>query len=156
MKKQAGFTLIELLVVIALIGILSSVILVSVNSARGKARDAQRMSSLDQVRVALALYYAEHGAYPIATGYSPWNPVTWGLSGDTTFYAAMVPAYLPSFPQDPAGSIEGGGPNFLGDGYPTDRGFFYASYDGQSFTIGTNREKSGLTPTVQGNYTLTQ
>lgn len=63
--NKKGFTLIELLVVIAIIGILSSIGLVALNGAREKARDAQRVSDLAQMRTALALYYdSNNSKYP--------------------------------------------------------------------------------------------
>jgi prepilin-type N-terminal cleavage/methylation domain-containing protein len=61
MKKQRGFTLIELLVVIAIIGMLSSVVLVSLNSARAKARDATRQEDIKTIEQALLIYYNDMG-----------------------------------------------------------------------------------------------
>jgi len=64
-KGKYGFTLVELLVVIAIIGILSSFSLVSLNSARVKAKDAKRQADLIQVRTAINLYYEDNDNYPI-------------------------------------------------------------------------------------------
>ena len=80
MKK--GFTLIELLVVIAIIGILSSVVVVSLNSARAKARDAKRELDVQMVSKALAMYFDSSGAYHATI-------------------ATLSPTYLPTAPVAP-------------------------------------------------------
>jgi prepilin-type N-terminal cleavage/methylation domain-containing protein len=66
-KQQKGFTLIELLVVIAIIGLLASVVLLALGTARSKARDAKRLSDLRQIGTAMDLYYSSCNSYPIVT-----------------------------------------------------------------------------------------
>ena len=79
-NNKKGFTLIELLVVIAIIGILSSVVLASLNSARQKSRDARRVADIKQLQLALELYYDSNSSvYPTA------------LSALATNYIAVVP-----------------------------------------------------------------
>ncbi len=82
-KKGAGFTLIEILVVVAIIALLSSVILISVMSARQKGRDAKRLSDMTQMNTALELYFAAYKGYPSSTGGIP---------------QSMVPTYISSLP----------------------------------------------------------
>ena len=57
MNKNKGFTLIELLVVIAIIGILASVVLASLNTARGKGADAAVKSNLNNIRAQAEIVY---------------------------------------------------------------------------------------------------
>ena len=56
-RQKDGFTLIELLVVIAIIGILSSIVLASLNTARGKGNDAKVKAQLSGLRAAAEIYY---------------------------------------------------------------------------------------------------
>lgn len=60
-QTQKGFTLIELLVVIAIIGILAAVTLSSLNTARAKARDAQRRNDVRQIGLALQMWAVDNG-----------------------------------------------------------------------------------------------
>jgi len=80
-------------VVIALIGILSTLVLANLNSARERSRDAQRKSDLRNIQTALRLYYNDIGRYPsppLPTGGDPWT-----VSGTT---------YMSVFPKDPLSS----------------------------------------------------
>lgn len=107
-KSTQGFTLIELLVVIAIIGILSSVVLSSLNSARAKARDTKRKQDTVQVRIALELYFDDNRRYPLAypgawSGVStvPCGPANAGTSGSDPYIAGLTPTYMPTLPVDP-------------------------------------------------------
>ena len=83
-KKKQGFTLVELLVVIAIIGLLASIVFISLGSARKRARDARRQSDMRQIATASEMYYADQAtpAYPTASG-------------------SLAPNYLAIVPSDP-------------------------------------------------------
>ena len=97
-SAKRGFTLIELLVVIAIIGILSSVVLASLGTAREKARDATRISDIKNIQLALELYYDSLQAYPANT---VGTANAYGMTG-VTLVAALAPTYIPRLPEDPS------------------------------------------------------
>ncbi|MDP2926681.1 MAG: type II secretion system protein [bacterium] len=84
MSKKQGFTLIELLIVIAIIGVLASIVLVSMGGARAKARDAVRQADMRQVGSAMELYYGDLDKY------------LQGASAPTA-----IGTYMPILPKDP-------------------------------------------------------
>lgn len=91
-----GFTLIELLVVIAIIGILSGIVLASLNSIRIKARDVRRIANAKQVQLALELYHDSNNSYPSIGN----DNIGYDWSGLT----ALLGPYIPVIPPDPSGS----------------------------------------------------
>ncbi|MFH0851999.1 MAG: type II secretion system protein [bacterium] len=69
-RTENGFTLIELLVVIAIVGILASIVLAFLNSARAKARDARRLQDMAEIVKALNIYYYKYETFPAVSGSS--------------------------------------------------------------------------------------
>lgn len=100
--NKRGFTLIELLVVIAIIGLLSTLAVVALGSARLKARDSKRMSDLKQVQTALELYFTDKNAYPTAAQavtLGDENHACLNGTGFTTINCATP--YMAMVPKDP-------------------------------------------------------
>lgn len=102
--NKKGFTLIELLVVIAIIGLLSTLAVVALGSAREKARDSKRLSDIKQVQTALELYYTDQGSYPlqgtaVELGTASYICLGTTEAGFTT--ANCADAYMGLVPADP-------------------------------------------------------
>jgi len=100
-NQQSGFTIIELIVVIAIIAVLSGIVLLNINQYQTKARDARRISDLDNIRKALEMYRAANGYYP---------PSGCGYDCNGYFYSAnsswqtlenYLKPYISSLPKDP-------------------------------------------------------
>src|SRR3989344_41049 len=68
--KYKGFTLIELLVVVAIIGLLLSGIMVALGNARLKARDARRLSDMQQIKSGMDIYYSLGSGYVDAASWT--------------------------------------------------------------------------------------
>lgn len=106
-KKQKGFTLIELLVVIAIIGVLASVVLASLNSARSKARDAKRRQDMKQLQLALEFYRDKYGYYPPIVGGKQNSCYSSGVNSDipgswsSSLQPLVTDGFIPSLPVDP-------------------------------------------------------
>ncbi len=116
-NKQAGFTLIELLVVIAIIGLLASIVLTSVNTARKLARDAKRKADIKQIDTAIQAYTIDKDHAPYAGKFNckaenPGNCSTiYDYSDQWVELRKDISSYASNIPHDPCG-IQCGG-----DGY---------------------------------------
>lgn len=108
MNESRGFTLIELLVVTAIIGILASMVLVSLGSARVKARDTRRIMDLRQVTLGLEFYLDRYRHYPPISGATTaeqrWQKLRECLEAQP-ICADNEDSFqiMPAVPQDPTG-----------------------------------------------------
>ena len=118
--NKKGFTLIELLVVIAIIGLLSTLAVVALSSARTKARDSKRLSDLKQVQTALELYYTDQNAYPVeAQAITLGNAQNACLNSDGFGAAGCANPYMGLVPADPLAA----------------QAYSYLSADGSTYSI---------------------
>jgi len=136
-----GFTLIELLVVIAIIGILSSVVLASLNSARAKGQDAARMADVKSLKTAMEMYYNDNGGYPTSNGSG---------NGDVRLGDAMLVSKLAPFIGMPALLIADGD-HYYANGATS--GVQPNGYDMLIYMKGTNSWcRSGTLPGNTGDW----
>lgn len=133
-KTQKGFTLIELLVVIAIIGILSSVVLASLNSAREKSRDARRMADLQQIKLAAELYFDANSSYPTT---ADWE-------------TQLAPAYIGTIPTDP---LSGGSYEYESVGTPATDYCLGVDLEGEA-TASSTTSDSDCQTTLGVNYAV--
>ncbi|MDP2933764.1 MAG: prepilin-type N-terminal cleavage/methylation domain-containing protein [bacterium] len=150
---RKGFTLIELLVVIAIIGVLASVVLVSLNNARMKARDAKRIADFKQIQTALELFYDQTGKYPQSPGHATWSG-HWAYFSECLvagtncgFTISNYTSVVSKIPQDPSRITTD---PFANDvtyypGYPT------GCSDGKSYRLAVQLETNN--PALQSSVT---
>lgn len=140
-SPKKGFTLIELLVVIAIIGLLSSIVLVSMTGTRAKARDAKRLQEIKQINTALVLYYDRYESYPVGGAGS--DRGCWinneGYSSCHPLGALKDAGIMSRVPVDP-------GANTYISGTGCGAAQFYAYWsDGQNYLLASVLEEKGAT-----------
>jgi prepilin-type N-terminal cleavage/methylation domain-containing protein len=104
---RSGFTFVELIVVIAIIGILSAVIYAGFGEAREQARNKIMSSELKEMQLAIEVYKAQNGSFPVATdsnsascrGIDSGADSDWAISngGTCDSYENIVDGLVPDF-----------------------------------------------------------
>lgn len=173
--KSKGFTLIELLVVVAIIGILATVVLASLSSARESARDAKRLSDIKTIQTALEMYANDNsGRYPATSGWQGSHTDSWAdlesllgttlpvdplNTSDAGSEAAFDGDYVYSFYRHTTSNFCFGRAYMLvfnlegknGDGDNDGVTFCNKSFNhGNAFVVGMNGDGSFTTPDLSG------
>ncbi len=138
--NKKAFTLLELLVVIAILGLLSTVAIAALSSAREKARDVKRIADLRQISKALELYYDENQEYPSED--TCINAYTYNYVGgvvateyddpdcDWSQFQTLLQEFMPLVPSDPSETDPVQDPM-----YENRYGYVYMSDDGQQYDL---------------------
>lgn len=124
MESEKGFTLIELLVVIAIVGLLSGIVVTSMNNSRVKSRDSRRKQDIKAFQTAIEMYNTLNGRYP-------------GNATAILIDSTIIPTTIMTrVPQDPQ-YIAGTGAGQSGAASGAARGYWYVSdATGSSYCVG--------------------
>ena len=133
-KTQRGFTLIELLVVIAIIGLLATIAVVSLNTARSKSKNTKIVADIRQVRNALEMFYNDWAAYPGSITFNSATATSKISSG--TDYMTVTPYY-------PSGATAW---NYISTGTASSSYIITFGFEGTYTYNGTNVSRGTATP----------
>lgn len=149
--KKYGFTLIELLVVVAIIGILASIVVISLQGAQKSSRDAKRKVDLASVQTALVMYADKNGRYPATTTWQNSNEAQPWINDTSAMPITLVPDFISVLPLDPRNDSnwyrqywyrsDSNGSNYklMARGMESDEGRDWAVNDGGLVSSSTNR-----------------
>lgn len=118
-KSSRGFSLIEILVVIAIIGILSTIVFASMQQARKKSRDADRISDISQLEAALHTYAITYGRYPSSADGTCYYYNSFAANG--CLKVLVTAGLFTSLPTDPLNGTYTGAPH-------SDQMYFYDNW----------------------------
>ncbi|MEA3368793.1 MAG: prepilin-type N-terminal cleavage/methylation domain-containing protein [Candidatus Ratteibacteria bacterium] len=138
---KRGFTLIELMIVVGVIGFILALGIPNYMKATKKARDAKRINDLQQIQLALEMYYDDNHHYPVNTDNDCYGWDAGYDNSDPFIQPLEDGGYMTKVPTDP---ISKPGNSCWGyryhrygagsDGCDSDRGAFYV--------LGVNLEAS--------------
>jgi len=124
--KRRAFTLVELLVVIAIIGLLSTIAITSLSSARRQSRNAKRIADMKQLVTAFGLGLDANGTYP-STGGDVWKCISSVCAANFNFPSSgtvdtFFQPYMATKPTDPDDHNSRTGTGYLYNGARVDAG----------------------------------